>query len=86
MGTKRRVRARTGPRGKAAAPVVSAPPGLEALNPGLVGIEKPEAGREADAAADGSVQDPLQDWPEAEGEPDGWLLERATPPREQEER
>jgi len=26
---------------------------------------------------DGSVEDPLQDWPEAEGEPDRWLDERA---------
>jgi hypothetical protein len=26
--------------------------------------------------ADGSVEDPLQDWPEAEGEPDRWLDER----------
>ncbi len=86
MGTRRRVQAKAGPRVKAAAPVPPAPPDLEALNPGLVGIEKPEAGREADAAVEGSVEDPLQDWPEAEGEPDGWLLERGTPPGEQEER
>jgi hypothetical protein len=40
-----------------------------ALSPALL-----EEGRRA--AHDESVEDPLQDWPEAEGEPDRWLDER----------
>jgi hypothetical protein len=43
--------------------------GANALSPALL-----EEGRRA--ARDGSVEDPLQDWPEAEGEPDRWLDER----------
>jgi hypothetical protein len=31
---------------------------------------------QADARGDGSIQDPLQDWPESTGEPDGWIAER----------
>jgi hypothetical protein len=49
---------------------------LQALNRGLLGAEDAGAGREA-AAAEGSVEDPLQDWPEAEGEADRWLRERS---------
>ncbi len=69
--------------------VVPAPlsqPNLLALNRGLFGLEPAVAGREADAAAEGSVEDPLQDWPEAEGEPDRWLLERGAQQGDQEVR
>lgn len=31
---------------------------------------------EAQAPADDSIEDPLQDWPESSGEPDQWLKER----------
>jgi hypothetical protein len=37
---------------------------------------------EADARGEGSVQDPLQDWPESSGERDAWIAER----RERDER
>jgi hypothetical protein len=59
------------------APSADSPPqpDLQALNPGLLGAEDAGVVPEA-AAAEGSVQDPLQDWPEAEGEADRWLLER----------
>lgn len=79
-------RAKAGPRVKAAAPLPPAPSDLQAVNPGLVGIEQPEADRAAGAAVDGSVEDPLQDWPEAEGEPDRWVLERGAQESEQQER
>jgi hypothetical protein len=61
-------------------------PDLQTLNRGLFGLEQADAGREAEAAAEGSMQDPLQDWPEAEGERDRWLLERDAQQADQEER
>ena len=38
----------------------------------LLALEDGRGGAEVDA----SVEDPLEDWPEAEGEPDRWLDER----------
>ncbi|MBI3043827.1 MAG: hypothetical protein HYY78_13495 [Betaproteobacteria bacterium] len=84
MRARRRSAAKAGQPRKAASPVPPPQPDLQALNQGLFGLEG--AGREAGAAAEGSVQDPLRDWPEAEGEPDRWLLEREAQQGEQEER
>lgn len=85
MRARKRRRAKAGPPVKAPAPLPAAQPDLDALNPGLAGLEKADAGL-ADAAAEGSVQDPLQDWPEAEGEPDRWTLDRGAQQGEQQER
>ena len=85
MRARRRKPAKTERQRQAVAPVPLSEPDLQALNRGLFGLEKADAGRGAGAAAEGSVQDPLQDWPEAEGGPDRWLLERGTQQGDQEE-
>ncbi|HSQ06059.1 MAG TPA: hypothetical protein VLN59_18625 [Burkholderiales bacterium] len=38
-----------------------------------------------DAQAEGSIEDPLGDWPESSGEPDQWLLERREHDKEPQE-
>jgi hypothetical protein len=64
--TKRRPQRRRAP---------AAPPPEENGNAAAAALLAPEDGRGA-AEVDASVEDPLQDWPEAEGEPERWLDER----------
>ena len=54
----------------------SAPVPAEDANAASSALLALEDGRAAEPDSDGSVEDPLQDWPEAEGEPDRWLDER----------
>jgi hypothetical protein len=67
--SSRRKRRRT--KSKRAVPAVQQRP-QDAVNPAL--FESGE--KEAEADADPSVEDPLQDWPELEAEKDEWLVER----------
>jgi hypothetical protein len=75
-------RAKKARRAKARQKKVGAPPvpvsdqNGNAASAALLALD--EGGRAADIAPEGdaSVEDPLQDWPEAEGEPDRWLDER----------
>jgi hypothetical protein len=73
MKAKRKRRATSRGRAKAAAPVVRSE-GADAPGHALLGLE-PDRGAQA-AAGEGSVEDPLEDWPELEAERDRWLLER----------
>ena len=76
MTAKKTRRAKSRPRpGRAPA----APPPAENANAASDALLALEDGREPDPERDGSVEDPLQDWPEAEGEPDRWLDERRGP-------
>jgi hypothetical protein len=62
-------RAKNGPA------ILAAPPTLQdagAVSPALFEPEE----KEAEADADPSVEDPLQDWPEIDAEKDRWLLDR----------
>ena len=70
---KRVPRAKARPK-KTRAP--SAPVPAEDANAASGALLALEDGREPEPDGDGSVEDPLQDWPEAEGEPDRWLDER----------
>ena len=45
----------------------------------LLALEDGRGAAGVEPEGDGSVEDPLQDWPEAEGEPDRWLDERSGP-------
>jgi hypothetical protein len=67
---------------KAAAPAALEPQDLQPLNPGLFGVEEAAADRPNDE----SMQDPLQDWPEAEGAADEWLRDRGGRKDEDEQR
>jgi hypothetical protein len=73
--TKAKRTRRAQPRGRAkpAAPVVRGE-AADAPSHALLGLE-PERGAQ-EAEGDGSVQDPLEDWPELAAERDRWLLER----------
>jgi hypothetical protein len=54
----------------------SAPVPAEDANAASGALLALEDGRAPEPDGDGSVEDPLGDWPEAEGEPDRWLDER----------
>jgi hypothetical protein len=72
-------KAKKAPRAKARpkkARVPSGPVPAEDANAASGALLALEAGRAPEPDGDGSVEDPLQDWPEAEGEPDRWLDER----------
>jgi len=72
-------KAKKAPRAKARPKKVrapSAPVPAEDANAASGALLALEDGRRPEAEADGSVEDPLQDWPEPEGEPDRWLDER----------
>lgn len=58
------------------APAPAAPPAEENGNAAAGAMLALEDGRGGVAEAEGSVEDPLEDWPEAGGEPDRWLDER----------
>jgi hypothetical protein len=58
------------------APPVPVPEDLNAASRALVEAEDGRMGRQRDVAAEGAVQEPLADWPEAEAEQDRWVLER----------
>jgi len=45
----------------------------------LLALEEGRRAPDVQPAADDSVEDPLQDWPEAEGDPERWLEERSGP-------
>ena len=47
-----------------------------AASAALLALEDGRRAADMEPEGDGSVEDPLQDWPEAEGEPDRWLDER----------
>jgi hypothetical protein len=66
---------RPGSRAKAQPPrPAPVPEDLDAASRALVEAEDARMGRQPDVAAEGSVQDPLADWPEVEQ--DRWVLER----------
>jgi hypothetical protein len=76
MPRARRAR-RAGSRTKAQpVPPVAVPEDLNAAIAALLEAEDGRMGRQPDVAAEGSVQDPLADWPEVETEQDRWVLER----------
>ncbi len=50
-----------------------------AASDALLALEEGPRAADVEPEGDGSVEDPLQDWPEAEGEPDRWLEERSGP-------
>jgi hypothetical protein len=69
----RRATPKPKPKKRAAASAVPRPEeGGNAVPGALLALEDGRGAAEADA----SVEDPLEDWPEAEGEPDRWLDER----------
>jgi hypothetical protein len=68
---KKRIKRRPQRRRTPAAPPSPAENG-NATAEALLALEDGRGTAEADA----SVEDPLEDWPEAEGEPDRWLDER----------
>ena len=69
MSIKRRTTSR-----KKRAPLRSpAEQDLDATSRALFDLEQ---GREPQVTDEGSVEDPLQDWPESTGEPDQWQNER----------
>jgi hypothetical protein len=64
---------RAKPKKRAPAPAAPAPDDDgNAAGGALLALEDGRGAAEVDA----SVEDPLEDWPEAEGEPDRWLEER----------
>jgi len=42
-------------------------------------LEEGRGAADVQPEGDASVEDPLQDWPEAEGDPERWLEERSGP-------
>jgi predicted P-loop ATPase len=50
-----------------------------AASSALLALEEGRGAADVEPEGDGSVEDPLQDWPEQEGEPDRWLEERSGP-------
>ena len=62
-------------RTKRAPPLPEAQEDLNAVSAALYD-DAPAGDVEASARAGESVEDPLQDWPESDGEADGWLKER----------
>jgi hypothetical protein len=47
-----------------------------AASAALLALENGRRAEDVEPEGDGSIEDPLQDWPEPEGEPDRWLDER----------
>jgi hypothetical protein len=70
----RRVKARSKRVRVPSAPVSDQ--GGNAASAALLALEEGRRGADMEPEGDGSVEDPLQDWPEAGGEPDRWLEER----------
>lgn len=62
-------------RKETAPPPPGAPEDLNATSRALYGVSQAEE-PEAEAQGNESIEDPLQDWPESEGEADEWLKER----------
>jgi hypothetical protein len=74
MPTAKKAR-RAKPKPKKRVPAPAAPAPDDAGNAAGGALLALEDGRGA-ADADASVEDPLGDWPEAEGDPDRWLEDR----------
>ena len=58
-------------------------PDLDVVSRALLGLGEWRGA--PDAQAEGSIEDPLGDWPESSGEPDQWLLERREHDKEPQE-
>lgn len=73
---KKARRASRGPKNIAAPPALVPEQEGNAASRALLGVDDGRGAADAEPEGNGSVEDPLQDWPESEGEPDQWLDER----------